>query len=65
MSPAEQAILATDDARIAAAKNSDAAALDSIYSDDFQIRLLDFEFFLGRNGHIGGFHSGIKRERFS
>ena len=37
MSPAEQAILATDDARIAAAKNSDAAALDSIYSDDFQL----------------------------
>jgi ketosteroid isomerase-like protein len=35
MSPAEQAILATDDARIAAAKNSDAAALDSIYADDF------------------------------
>jgi uncharacterized protein (TIGR02246 family) len=37
MSPAEQAILATDDARIAAAKNSDAAALDSIYADDFQL----------------------------
>jgi ketosteroid isomerase-like protein len=37
MSPAEQAILATDEARIAAAKNSDAAALDSIYADDFQL----------------------------
>jgi ketosteroid isomerase-like protein len=37
MSPIEQAILATDDARIAAAKNSDAAALDSIYADDFQL----------------------------
>jgi hypothetical protein len=37
MSPAEKAILATDDARIAAAKNSDAAALDSIYADDFQL----------------------------
>ena len=37
MSSAEQAILATDDARIAAAKNSDAAALDSIYADDFQL----------------------------
>ena|ERR1700674_482694 len=37
MSPAEQAILATDDARIAAARNSDAAALDSIYADDFQL----------------------------
>jgi ketosteroid isomerase-like protein len=37
MSPTEQAILATDDARIAAAKNSDAAALDTIYADDFQL----------------------------
>jgi uncharacterized protein (TIGR02246 family) len=37
MSSAEQAILATDDARIAAAKNSDAAALDSIYADDSQL----------------------------
>jgi ketosteroid isomerase-like protein len=37
MSPAEQAILATDDARITAAQNSDAAALDSIYADDFQL----------------------------
>ena len=37
MSPVEQAILAMDDARIAAAKNSDAAALDSIYADDFQL----------------------------
>jgi hypothetical protein len=37
MSPAERAILATDDARIAAAKNSDAATLDSIYANDFQL----------------------------
>jgi hypothetical protein len=37
MSPAEQAILATDDERIAAAKSSDAAALDAIYADDFQL----------------------------
>jgi ketosteroid isomerase-like protein len=37
MSPVERAILAADDARIAAAKNSDAAALDSIYADDFQL----------------------------
>lgn len=37
MSPAERAILTTDDARIAAAKNSDAVALDSIYADDFQL----------------------------
>jgi hypothetical protein len=37
MSPIEQLILATDDARIAAAKNSDYGALDSIYADDFQL----------------------------
>ena len=37
MTPAEQAVLALDDARIAAAKNSDAATLDSIYADDFQL----------------------------
>lgn len=35
--PSENAILALDDARIAAAKNSDAAALGSIYADDFQL----------------------------
>ena len=37
MSLVEQTILAMDDARIIAAKNSDAAALDSIYADDFQL----------------------------
>lgn len=37
MSSVEQAVLAIDDARIAAAKNSDAPALDSIYADDFQL----------------------------
>ena len=37
MSPAEQALLATDDARIAAVKNSDANALDSIYAEDFEL----------------------------
>lgn len=35
--PAEDAILALDDARIAAAKNLDVTALDSIYADDFQL----------------------------
>lgn len=37
MSPAEQAVLAVDDARIEAAKNSDADVLDLIYADDFQL----------------------------
>jgi ketosteroid isomerase-like protein len=37
MTPLEQAVLAFDDARIAAAKNSDVTALQSIYADDFQL----------------------------
>jgi len=37
MTQAEQAVLALDDARIAAAKNSDVAVLNDIYADDFQL----------------------------
>jgi hypothetical protein len=36
-SSAEREILATDDARIAAAKSSDASALGKIYADEFRL----------------------------
>lgn len=55
MSPAEQAVLATDDARIAAAKNSDAHALESIYADDFQL--------ITHEGLIRGKHDQVRDHR--
>lgn len=60
MSPAEQAILATDDARIAAAKNADAAALDSIYADDFQL-ITHNGLVRGKREQVDDYRTGVLR----
>ena len=60
MSPAEQEILATDDARIAAAKNSDAAALDSIYADDFQL-ITHNGLIRGKREQVDDYRTGVLR----
>ena len=60
MSPAEQAVLATDDARIAAAKNSDVAALDSIYADDFQL-ITHNGLVRGKREQVDDYRTGVLR----
>jgi hypothetical protein len=60
MEPAEQEVLAVDDARIAAAKNSDAAVLDTIYADDFQLITHD-GLVRGKSDQVNDYRSGALR----
>jgi ketosteroid isomerase-like protein len=60
MEHTEQAILAADDARIAAAKNSDAAALDAIYADEFQL-ITHNGLLRGKRDQVNDYKSGALR----
>lgn len=60
MPSAEQALLAVDDERIAAAKNSDADALDRIYTDDFQL-ITQNGLVRGKREQVDDYRSGAVR----
>lgn len=60
MTQAEQAVLALDDARIVAAKNSNATALDNIYADDFQF-ITDNGLVRTKHDQVDDYKSGALR----
>ena len=60
MVSAEETILALDDAGIAAAKNSNAAALNSVYADDFQF-ITDRGLIRGKRDQVDDYKTGALR----